>query len=124
MSNFHYVNGKCDELLANDIRNQLQTEIVIRAEKNSKGVYGDLKDWKHGKWSSKCWYKPSIVTIGNDDYKVLALRSYDTIVGFICRDYMYEIGHYSLTTTRQFTKYFIPHLSDKFAWKISYEKLS
>ncbi|MBO7695415.1 MAG: hypothetical protein J6T10_22550 [Methanobrevibacter sp.] len=91
--------------LANDIVNQLQTEIhYLENEKN--GVYGDTKLWERS-WSAKCWFKFSKVIIGNDEYFVTALRSYDTVVGFILDDTLYEVGKYSRTTSKQITRYFM-----------------
>lgn len=44
------------------------------------------------------------VTIGNDEYYVLPIKSYETVVGFVYERTVYEIGKYSRTTSKQFTQ--------------------
>ena len=108
LKTFHFQNGKCDQLLATDVVKQLQTHIHYHDKEVKPHVYGDIKGWDR-KWKySNCWYRTYVVTIGNDEFIVMALRSYDTIVGFIFNEWIYEVGKYSLTTTNQFQKYFLP----------------
>lgn len=112
LNNFHFQNGKCDQLLATDIINQLQTNIHYHDGPVKPHVYGDLKGWDK-KWpSANCWFRTYVVTIANDEFIVMALRSYDTIVGFIFNGYIYEVGKYSRTTTKQFARYFMREFSN------------
>ena len=43
-------------------------------------------------------------TIGNDEFYVLPIMSYTTVVGFWYDGTVYEIGKYSRTTSKQFTQ--------------------
>lgn len=52
------------------------------------------------------------VTIGNDDYYVLPIMSYTTVVGFAYNGVVYEIGKYSRTTSKQFTQICNTYFSD------------
>lgn len=44
------------------------------------------------------------ITIGNEEYYVLPIMSYTTIVGFVYNNVVYEVGKYSRTTSKQFTQ--------------------
>jgi len=81
-----------DELLANDVRNQLQSDIY-------------RLEWKRCN-SANCYSSPASVIIGNDIFSVIAFRSYDTVVAFFYNGIIYEIGKYSRTTSSQIGRYF------------------
>lgn len=102
MKNYHFINGICDEILANDIVNQLQTTVrhddYSVTNKLSVGVKTEKDGWD--KVKNNLFYRTSVVTIGNDEIIVFALRSYNTIVGFIYNNVFYEVGKYSQTTSR------------------------
>lgn len=90
--------------LVNDIRNYLQTQVEHpswdETEKLDVGCEIEHKGWKQHK-AMKFYYKPFTVLIGNDTYQVTALRSYNTIVGFLYKGIVYEVGKYSSSTSRQ-----------------------
>lgn len=44
------------------------------------------------------------IIVGNDEYNVLPIMSYTTVVGFFYDGVVYEIGKYSRTTSKQFTQ--------------------
>lgn len=102
---FHiYENGTMDEILANDVRNQLQCNVEY-AEWNETGKLDvgcviEHKGWKQFK-NCKFYYRDEKVVIGNDTFNVISLRSYNTIVGFRWMGKVYIIGKYSNTTKKQ-----------------------
>lgn len=103
-----------DELLANDVRNQLQSDIneIIWFRCNSANCY-----------STKT---PVVVVIGNDEIPVIAFRSYETVVAFFYDGIIYEIGKYLQTTSSQIGRYFRNQVLRGFHVidKIFYKKLS
>lgn len=121
INNFHFQNGKCDQLLATDIVNQLQTNIHYHDKEVKPHVYGDLEGWERN-WYAKCWARCFTVTIANDSFIVMALRSYDTIVGFIFNDIIYEVGKYSSTTSKQFRRYFMSEFKNYYKKYQYYDK--
>lgn len=102
---FHiYENGTMDEILANDVRNQLQCNIEY-AEWSSTGKLDGGCKIEHKGWKQfenrKFYYRDEKVVIGNDTFNVISLRSYNTIVGFRWMGKVYIIGKYSITTKKQ-----------------------
>ena len=91
-----------NQILANDIINQLQTHINSPAwdetGKLEVGVKTEGLGWD--KIKNNVFYRTEVVTIGNADYIVMALRSYNTVIGFIWNDVLYSVGKYSQSTTR------------------------
>lgn len=82
-----------DNILANDVRNQIQTQI-------------NKLSWIRCN-QANCYYASTDVTIGNDEItEVIAFRSYETIVAFYWCGNIYEIGKYSRTTSSQIGRYF------------------
>ena len=82
-----------DYIVANDIINSLQSKshIIEWVRFNHCNAYttaGALVN----------------VTIGNDEFYVLPIMSYTTVVGFWYDNVVYEIGKYSHTTSKQFTQ--------------------
>lgn len=82
-----------DYIVANDIINSLQSKrhIIEWVRFNHCNAYttaGALVN----------------VTIGNDEFYVLPIMSYTTVVGFWYDGTVYEIGKYSRTTSKQFTQ--------------------
>ena len=82
-----------DFVIANDIRNALQNER------------------RHIEWFrfNHCNAYTAMgalvnVTIGNNEYFVLPIMSYETVVGFVYERIVYEIGKYSRTTSKQMTQ--------------------
>lgn len=101
-----------DELLANDVRNQLQSDI-------------NRLEWKRCN-SAQCYSTFTTVTIGNDEFSMYAFRSYDTVVAFFYNGIIYEIGKYSQTTSSQIGRYFRNQVLKGYDIidKIFYNKLS
>lgn len=103
-----------DELLANDVRNQLQSDIneIIWFQCKSANCYSTVT--------------PVVVVIGNDEFSVIAFRSYDTVVAFFYNGIIYEIGKYSQTTSSQIGRYFRNQVLKGYDIidKIFYKKLS
>lgn len=102
---FHiYENGIMDEILANDVRNQLQSNLGFAdyeaTGKFDVGVKINHKGWKQFN-NMKFYHRHETVVIGNDTFNVVSLRSYNTIVGFIWLGVIYIIGKYSTTTKNQ-----------------------
>ena len=81
-----------NKILANDIRNQLQA-------KRNHTVW---KQFNH--CNAYTAYEKITVTIGDTDYTVTPIRSYETIVAFEYDGTVYEIGKYSRTTSKQVTQ--------------------
>lgn len=80
-----------DKRLVNDIRNALQA-------KKNKISFRQFR-------SCQAWIGDGItVTIGNEDFWVVPIMSYETIVGFAEGFQIYEVGKYSRTTSKQFTQ--------------------
>lgn len=98
-----------DFIVANDIRNQLQSERhhIEWFRFNHCNAYTTM-----GALVS--------VTIGNDEYFVLPIMSYETVVGFVYDNIVYEIGKYSQTTSKQFTQICNTYFSN--CDRIFYEK--
>lgn len=98
-----------DEFLANDVRNQLQSDI-------------NRLEWKRCN-SAQCYSSPATAIIGNDEFSVIAFRSYETVVAFFYNGIIYEIGKYSQTTSSQIGRYFRNqvlrgfHIIDKIFYK-------
>ena len=80
-----YENGIMDNILANDIRNQLQSNLGFADyEQTGKFVAGcviEHKGWEQFK-NCKFYSRYEKVIIGNDIFNVVSLRSYATIVCF------------------------------------------
>lgn len=97
-----------DDILANDVRNQLQSNLGFddyeQTGKFDVGVKIDHKGWKQFK-GKKFYYRAEEVIIGNDTFGVVSLRSYNTIVGFVWMGRVYIIGKYSTTTTNQINSF-------------------
>ena len=89
-------------ILANDIINQLQTHINSPAWDETGKLEVGVKTEKLGwdKIKDNVFYRTEVVTIGNSDYIVMALRSYNTVIGFIWNDVLYSVGKYSTSTSR------------------------
>ena len=102
---FHiYENGIMDNILANDIRNQLQSNLGFadyeQTGKFDVGVKINYSGWKKFN-KMNFFYRDEKVFIGNDTFNVISLRSYDTIVGFRWMGKVYIIGKYTTTTNNQ-----------------------
>ena len=80
------------ELLANDVVN------ALTSKKHKINFY---------KFNNCNFYHSDFIciTLGNKDYYVKALKSYNTIVGFIYNGVLYEVGKYSKTTSKQITMF-------------------
>lgn len=90
-----------NSILANDIVNALQTKRF------------DI-DWVRFNYCNAYTTEGALIeiTIGNDDYYVLPILSYTTVVGFAYNGVVYEIGKYSRTTSKQFTQICNAYFSD------------
>ena len=101
-----------DSILANDVRNALQADMY-------------RLDWTQCN-SANCYSCPTDVIVGNDEFPVIAFRSYSTIVAFYFQGYIYEIGKYSQTTSSQIGRYFRNKVlrNHVILGKIYYNKLS
>ena len=80
-----------NSIIVNDVRNSLQ------AKRN------------HVKWvrfnHCNAYIGDEItVTIGDTDYTVTPILSYETVVAFAHNGIMYEVGKYSRTTSKQVTQ--------------------
>ena len=82
-----------NSIVANDIRNALQCDRMNI-------------DWVRFNYCNAYTTGGALVevTIGNDDYYVMPILSYTTVVGFVYDGVVYEIGKYSRTTSKQFTQ--------------------
>lgn len=82
-----------NSIVANDIRNSLQSMRMNI-------------DWVKFNYCNAYTTEGALVeiTIGNDNYYVLPILSYTTVVGFAYNGVVYEIGKYSRTTSKQFTQ--------------------
>lgn len=107
-TNHIYVNGIMDYILANDVRNQLQSNLGFadyeQTGKLEVGCSIEHKGWEQFK-NNKFYYRDEEVIIGNDTFNVVSLRSYNTIVGFRWMGRVYIIGKYSTTTTNQINSF-------------------
>lgn len=95
------VKNVLNSILANDIVNALQSKRF------------DI-DWVRFNYCNAYTTAGALIeiTIGNDDYYVLPIMSYTTIVGFVYNGVAYEVGKYSRTTSKQFTQIcntYFPH---------------
>lgn len=102
---FHiYEDGTMDDILANDVRNSLQCNVEYvdwdETGKLEVGCVIEHKGWKQLD-NRKFYYRDEEVVIGNDTFNVVALRSYNTIVGFRWLGKIYIVGKYSTTTSNQ-----------------------
>ena len=90
-----------DFVIANDIRNALQSERhhIEWFRFNHCNAYTTMGALVN-------------VTIGNDEYFVLPIMSYETVVGFVYERVVYEIGKYSQTTSKQMTQICKAYFSD------------
>ena len=107
---FHiYENGVMDNILANDVRNQLQSNLGFADYKETGKFDVGVKIEKGKGWKQfenrKFYYRDEEVIIGNDTFNLISLRSYDTIIGFRWMGKVYIIGKYSITTTNQITAF-------------------
>lgn len=98
-----------DNVLANDVRNQLQSNLGKNdyeiTGKFDAGVYIEKgEDWNQFK-NRKFYYRDEKVIIGDGLFSVVSLRSYDTIIGFRWMGKIYIIGKYSSTTNRQINEF-------------------
>lgn len=90
-----------DFVIANDIRNALQSkrrhiEWFRFNHCNAYTTEGALVN----------------VTIGNNEYFVMPIMSYETVVAFVYNHIVYEIGKYSRTTSKQVTQICNTYFSD------------
>ena len=90
-----------NSILANDIVNALQAKRF------------DI-DWVRFNYCNAYTTAGALIeiTIGNEDYYVLPIMSYTTIVGFVYNNVVYEVGKYSRTTSKQFTQICNAYFSD------------
>lgn len=108
--NTHHINkyGTMDEILANDVRNQLQCNIEYedwdKTGRLDVGCVIEHEGWKQFK-NCKFYYQDEKVVIGNDTFNVISLRSYNTIVGFRWMGKVYILGKYSITTRKQIVSF-------------------
>ena len=86
---------KHNQILCNDIRNSLQAQ-------------RHKTKWERFRTMNFYIGEPREVYIGNDLFIVKPLLSYETIVGYIDiqERTMYEIGNYSITTSKQLTMFY------------------
>lgn len=112
-SSMHIYCGKTtrmtmDNILANDVRNQLQSNLgkddFKETGKFEVGVKIDHHGFKKFK-NMNFFYRDERVIVGNDLFSVVSLRSYDTIIGFRWMGKIYIIGKYSTTTNRQINEF-------------------
>ena len=106
---FHiYENGIMDNILANDVRNQLQSNLGF-ADYSETGKFDVGVNIEKGDWEQlnnmKFYYRDEKVIIGNDTFNLVSLRSYNTIVGFRWMGKVYIIGKYSTSTTNQINSF-------------------
>ena len=109
MSYHIYENDIMDEILANDVRNQLQSNLGFSGYEETGKLDVGCKIEKDKTWKQfegkKFYYRDDKVVIGNETFNVISLRSYDTIVGFRWMGRIYIIGNYTKTTAKQITSF-------------------
>lgn len=57
-------------------------------------------------------YYDICISVNGEDYNVIPIKSYSTIVGFVHMSVLYEIGKYSRTTSKQITRIYNTYFSD------------
>lgn len=93
-----------DDVLVNDIRNMLQDMYIEWHRFNYCQAYTTIN-----KYNTRELVK---VIIGNTDYYVQPIKSYNTVVGFAYCDQFYEVGKYSQTTSKQVTQIYNKYFSN------------
>ena len=98
-----------DFVVANDIRNALQSE-------------NETIPWVQFRHCNAytTGYHDICVTVNGKVYNVIPIKSYSTIVGFVHMSDVYEIGKYSRTTSKQMTRICNTYFSD--CDRVFYEK--
>lgn len=82
-------------MLSNEIANAILTELQNHI---------NLIDWSRFRYTNAYLGDFYWVNVDGKDYQILPYRSYNTVVAFTYLDGFYEVGKYSVTTSKQVTQ--------------------